>query len=178
MVRDRSIHVRSDDIEVPNLHDPQLILKGAGQHAAMCASCHLAPGMTGSELGRGMYPQPPNLSKSHMDPQDEFWIIKHGIKMTGMPAWGYIHDDPTIWSMVAFLQKLPGMTPEQYKAIGAKVPPDEDRDMGDAGHAHAHSHGEGDHDDDHAAPASGMSVMPGMTPHARVPAHAVTPDAH
>lgn len=68
MVRDRSIHARSDDIKVPNLNDPKLILKGAGQYAAMCTSCHLAPGMTHSELRAGLYPQPPNLSKIHMNP--------------------------------------------------------------------------------------------------------------
>jgi ketosteroid isomerase-like protein len=140
MVRDRSIHVRSKDIKVPNLDDPQLILKGAGQYAAMCTGCHLRPGQENSELREGMYPQPPDLSKVHIDPQDAFWVIKHGIKMTAMPAWGYSHDDPTIWSMVAFLEKLPGMTPEQYKAIVAKAPPDEDMDMDDGG-GHSHSHG-------------------------------------
>jgi hypothetical protein len=139
MVRDRSVHVRSDEIKVPNLNDPKLILKGAGQYAAMCTSCHLAPGMTHSELRAGLYPQPPNLSKIQMNPRDEFWVIKHGIKMTGMPAWGYTHDNPTIWSMVAFLQKLPGMTPEQYKAIVAKAPLDEDMGMG--GDSHSHEHG-------------------------------------
>jgi hypothetical protein len=162
-LRNRSIHVRSDDIKVPNLDDPQLILKGAGQYAAMCTGCHLRPGQENSELRKGMYPQPPNLSKVHVDPQDAFWVIKHGIKMSAMPAWGLdgSHDDPTIWSMVAFIEKLPGMTPAQYKAIVAKAPPDEDMDM-DMGSEGGHSHGEGDHDDDHAAPASGMSTMPGM----------------
>jgi hypothetical protein len=164
-VRDRSIHVRSEGIKVPNLDDPQLILKGAGQYAAMCTGCHLRPGMEDSELRKGMYPQPPNLSKVHVDPQDAFWVIKHGIKMSAMPAWGLdgSHDDQTIWSMVAFLEKLPGMTPQQYKAIVAKAPPDEHMDMGsEGGHSHSHSHGETDHDGDHAAPASGMPAMPGM----------------
>ncbi|MGH8132283.1 MAG: c-type cytochrome [Steroidobacteraceae bacterium] len=128
-VRDRSIHARSEDIKVPNLDDPKLILRGAGQYAAMCTGCHLAPGMQDSELRPGLYPQPPNLSLVHVDPQDAFWVIKHGIKMSAMPAWGGSHDDPTIWSMVAFLQKLPGMTVAQYKAIVAKAPPDVDMDM-------------------------------------------------
>ncbi|MGH9810815.1 MAG: c-type cytochrome [Terriglobia bacterium] len=128
-VRDRSIHVRSNDIKVPNLEDPQLILKGAGQYAAMCTDCHLQPGVENSEVRTGMYPQPPNLSQMHVDPQDAFWVIKHGIKMSAMPAWGGSHDDDTIWSMVAFLQKLPGMTPAKYKDIVAKSPPDEDMDM-------------------------------------------------
>ena len=107
----------------------------------MCTGCHLSPGVNDSELRVGMYPQPPNLSKVHVDPKDAFWVIKHGIKMSAMPAWGKAgHDDPTIWSMVAFLEKLPGMTPAEYKAIVAKAPPDEDMDMDDEGD-HAHSHG-------------------------------------
>jgi ketosteroid isomerase-like protein/mono/diheme cytochrome c family protein len=142
-LRDRSIHLRSAELTVPNLEDPQLILKGAGQYAAMCTQCHLKPGMKDSELRPGLYPQPPNLSQVRIDPKVAFWAIKHGIKMSAMPAWGGSHDDPTIWSMVAFLQKLPGMTPQQYKDIVAKAPPDEDMDMGDEDGG-GHSHGGGD----------------------------------
>ena len=137
-LRDRSIHLRSEDLTVPNLDDPQLILKGAGQYAAMCTGCHLSPGVDDTELRAGMYPQPPNLSRVHVDPKEAFWVIKHGIKMSAMPAWGMAgHDDSTIWSMVAFLQKLPGMSPAEYKAIVAKAPPDEDMDD-DHGATHAH----------------------------------------
>jgi mono/diheme cytochrome c family protein len=142
-LRDQSIHFRSKDLVVPNLEDPQLILKGAGQYAAMCTSCHLAPGMHDSEIRPGLYPQPPNLSQHHFDPKTEFWAIKHGIKMSAMPAWGGSHDDATIWSMVAFLQKLPNMTPQQYKDIVAKAPLDDDMDM-DSPDSHSDSHGGSD----------------------------------
>lgn len=135
-LRERSIHVRSNSLTPPNLEDPQLILKGAGQYAAMCTGCHLAPGMTDSEIRPGLYPQPPDLSKLRFDPKDEFWVIKHGIKMSGMPAWGASHDDDTIWSIVAFVHKLPDLTPAQYKAIVAKAPPDDDMDMGSAADDH------------------------------------------
>ena len=130
-VRDQSIHERSRELRPPNLDDPKLVLKGAGQYAAMCTGCHLQPGKENSEVREGMYPQPPNLSKLRLDPRDAFWVIKHGIKMSGMPAWGGSHDDATIWSMVAFLEKLPKLTPQQYKDIVARAPPDEDMDMGD-----------------------------------------------
>ncbi|MGH8325188.1 MAG: c-type cytochrome [Steroidobacteraceae bacterium] len=129
VVRDRSIHQRSKNLRVPDLEDPQLILKGAGQYAAMCTECHLAPGVNDSELRAGLYPQPPNLTRTRVDPRDAFWVIKHGIKMSGMPAWGKTHDDATIWSVVAFIEKLPGMSPQQYKAIVANAPPDEDMEM-------------------------------------------------
>ncbi|MDE2049444.1 MAG: cytochrome c [Gammaproteobacteria bacterium] len=128
-LRDRSIRARSQHIGVPSLDEPQMILKGAGQYAAMCTGCHLAPGMADSEIRPGLYPRPPNLSRVRVNPKDAFWAIKHGIKMSAMPAWGASHDDPTIWSMVAFLQKLPDMTPAQYKEIVSRAPPDEDMDM-------------------------------------------------
>lgn len=139
-LRDRSIQRRAEDIKVPNLDDPRLILKGAGQYAAMCTGCHLAPGMDDSELRVGMYPQPPNLSRIHVDPRQAFWVIKHGIKMSAMPAWGASHDDATIWSMVAFLQKLPGMSAQEYKDIVARAPPDDDMDMGAATDTDHHDH--------------------------------------
>jgi mono/diheme cytochrome c family protein len=144
MVREHSIHRHARDISVPKLDDPALISKGAGQYAAMCTGCHLAPGMRDSEIRAGLYPQPPNLSQQSVDPREAFWVIKHGIKMSGMPAWGATHDDPTIWSMVAFLQKLPGMTPAQYKDMVAKAPPDDDMDM-DMGVGKGDSHDGGSH---------------------------------
>jgi mono/diheme cytochrome c family protein len=159
-VRDRSIHVRSEHIKVPNLENPQLILKGAGQYSAMCTECHLAPGVEDSEMREGMYPKPPNLARVHVVPQDAFWVIKHGIKMSAMPAWGDSHDDPAIWSMVAFLERLPSLSPAQYKAIVAKAPPDEDMDMQDG-------HDRQDQKKDASAPA--MPAMPGMNPQASSP---------
>lgn len=139
MTRDRSIEHHTQSINMPNLDDQSLVLKGAGQYAAMCTGCHLAPGMHESELRAGLYPKPPELAEDRIDPREAFWVIKHGIKLTAMPAWGATHDDDTIWSIVAFVRKLPGLTPAQYKDIVAKAPPDEDMDMGSDKH--------GTHDD-------------------------------
>lgn len=139
ILRDRSIAVRSADLQVPDLHDSSLISKGAGQYAAMCTDCHLAPGKQKSEIRPGLYPQPPNLAQVRIAPKVAFWAIKHGIKMSAMPAWGQGHDDAIIWSIVAFLQKLPDLNAAQYKQIVAQAPPDEQMDMGtDSEHAMAH----------------------------------------
>lgn len=159
-MRERSIHVRSESLVVPPLEDQKLILQGAGQYAAMCTGCHLRPGMKNSEIRPGLYPLPPNLSQHRVDPKDAFWAIKHGIKMSAMPAWGASHDDGTIWSMVAFLQKLPGMSAEEYLDTVKRAPPDTDMDTGepdvDESKSHSHEHA---HDSDRpmgqvAAPAS------------------------
>jgi mono/diheme cytochrome c family protein len=150
-LRDCSIERRTRDIVIPDLEDPGLTLKGAGQYDAMCAGCHLAPGLDNSEIRRGLYPEPPNLSRTRIDPANAFWVIKHGIKMTGMPAWGRTHDDITLWSIVAFIGKLPEMTPVAYKEMvreartgeGMTSPGDGTGAYG--AHQHGHGHGESRH---------------------------------
>ena len=64
-LRERSMAVRAEKIEVPDLSDPAQIVKGAGNYQAMCMGCHLAPGMDQSEISKGLYPTPPNLSKGN-----------------------------------------------------------------------------------------------------------------
>jgi mono/diheme cytochrome c family protein len=113
-LRTRSIDRRASDVKVPDLTDQQSILKGAGLYAAMCASCHLAPGVKPNELSKGLYPEPPVLSKRKVDPRVGYVVIKHGIKMTGMPAWGG-HGDEQIWSLIAFLARLPDLSPKEYQ---------------------------------------------------------------
>jgi mono/diheme cytochrome c family protein len=118
--RERSIAARAKDIKVPPLDAPTLIGQGAGEYAEMCTGCHLAPGAQDNEFRQGLYPPAPELAKGGgpgAEPAQQFWIVKHGIKMSAMPAWGVTHDDATIWSIVAFLQKLPTLTPEQYTAL-------------------------------------------------------------
>lgn len=126
LTRERSIAARAASLNVPDLSDEQMILKGAGQYAAMCANCHPAPGRPKAELGQGLYPRPPDLSQAALDPRVTFWVVKHGLKMTGMPAWGPDHDDQALWNIVAFVQKLPEMSAQRYQDLVAKAPPDEE----------------------------------------------------
>ena len=127
-VRDRSIAARSRNIIVPDsLDDANRISRGAGQYAEMCSVCHLAPGMKRTEISRGLYPRAPELRrKTDLTPAKQFWIIKHGVKMTGMPAWGVTHDDEMLWDVVALLRKLPELTPEQYETLVKNAPKHEE----------------------------------------------------
>ena len=76
------------------------------------------PGRGRSELSQRLYPQAPQLAEaSDLTPAQQFWIIKHGVKLTAMPAWGKTHDDELIWDMVAFLQRLPKLSAKQYQAV-------------------------------------------------------------
>lgn len=137
-LRKRSIASASHDIEVPPLDDPQLLLSGGADYNDMCAGCHLKPGVTETDMTMGLYPSPPDLTVpperhdhdhgeeqgGHDEPQaitqQQFWVIKHGIMASGMAAFGPTHSDERIWAMVAFLQKLPELTPQQYQIITAR----------------------------------------------------------
>ncbi|MGV8991386.1 MAG: c-type cytochrome [Thiobacillus sp.] len=120
IAREKSIDQGVKGLSVPiNLADKDRIRRGAGNYDAMCVSCHLAPGMENSEIRMGLYPTPPNLSTLD-EPSTEaaarkFWVIKHGIKASGMPAWskGGIEDE-AIWDMVALLQVMPKLTQASY----------------------------------------------------------------
>lgn len=119
--RQRSVAVRAEAIEVPELSDAELIRSGAGNYEAMCVACHLAPGSGPTELSENLNPAPPNLADANRkrDPAEDFWTIKHGIKATGMPAWGQSMDDRYIWELVALLEQLPALTAMEYKTLVA-----------------------------------------------------------
>jgi mono/diheme cytochrome c family protein len=141
-VRQSSIAARARDAVPDDLGDAKRIASGAGQYAEMCGSCHLAPGMTRTEISRGLYPRAPELRRgSGLTPAEQFWVVKHGIKMTGMPAWGVTHDDGLLWDVVAFLRKMPELTAEQYQALVKSAPThDEMMQQMDMDHSHAPGH--------------------------------------
>ena len=143
-LRDRAIaHHSRNVVAPPDLGDPQRVAIGAGLYAEMCSSCHLAPGMEKTEISQGLYPQAPELARaSDLSPGEMFWTIKHGVKLSAMPAWGRTHNDTLIWDMVAFVRKLPTLTPAQYQAAIKSAPADHDETMkemnGPEGH-HGHA---------------------------------------
>lgn len=140
--REQSIARRAAAVVVPaDLAAATRIRRGAGNYDAMCASCHLAPGVAESEIAKGLYPAPPNFAKPaagrELDPDDarRFWIIKHGIKGSGMSAWSKGGmQDPEIWDLVAFLKVLPQLSPEAYRREVAAS----------GGHSHGGMAGHGD----------------------------------
>ncbi len=148
-MRDRSIEIRASGLQTPDLSEPTRVVQGAGNYNAMCVGCHLAPGMTESELSKGLYPAPPNLSKEKVEPAQAFWVIKHGIKASGMPAWGKSMSDEYMWNMAAFLQELPKLDADRYKEMVARS----------GGHHHDHGGGD-DEGADHDAHAHGSEAIP------------------
>jgi mono/diheme cytochrome c family protein len=156
VTRERSIAIRARDLEVPDLDDEELIRSGAGNYHAMCIGCHLAPEMPATELSQGLYPAPPNLAERGTagDPGATFWVIKHGIKASGMPAWGKSMGDDYIWGMVAFIERLPQLDAGQYRSLVA------------ASDGHQHGGGESDmHDHSGQHPVHAADQQPAGEDH-------------
>jgi mono/diheme cytochrome c family protein len=86
-----------------------------------CVGCHGAPGRARDGWTNGLNPSPPYLvdAPRHWRRAELFSIVRDGVKMTGMPAWGAVHSDPQIWEIVAFLEAQPYLSPAQYRQIGA-----------------------------------------------------------
>lgn len=113
--RTRSIQVRAASLVPPAGYDETALIElAAGHFADHCATCHGAPGTARSPVMDGLYPQPPNLAEAarRYTPGELFWILKNGIKMTGMPSMAS-DGDALLWNTVALLQRLPTMSDEQ-----------------------------------------------------------------
>ncbi len=134
--RENSVKSRSSSIEVPPTTGDKQIDEGFRSYREMCALCHTPPGATNSPITKGLNPVPPNLAEHAKDLSEAelFWVIKNGIRMTGMPAWGPTHEDTEIWDIVAFVKKLPDMSKDEYKALDSRL-------------EKGHSHAGGGHDD-------------------------------
>jgi mono/diheme cytochrome c family protein len=97
--------------------------EGFKEYDEMCIICHSAPGKERTLISKGLRPQPPNLAETSKQwtSAQLFWIIKNGIKMTGMPAFGPTHSDERIWSIVGFVRRLPQMSPDDFRAMEAEL---------------------------------------------------------
>ena len=115
----RSVETHTIGTKVPLLEEPWMVLKGAAHYDASCAPCHGAPGRPRSDVLRELTPHPPRLAGvvGNWDPAELFYIVKHGVKLTGMPAWPVRHRDDEVWAMVAFLRALPSLDADGYRRL-------------------------------------------------------------
>ena len=115
----QSVRLRARNIETPKLDDEQLVQHGAACFRDKCVQCHGAPGVAQSDIGKSMQPVPGPLvdAGQRWRPRELYWLTRHGIKMSGMPAWEFHLSDEDLWATVAFLARLPDLTPQQYAAI-------------------------------------------------------------
>ena len=110
----QSVERRSSDIQAPiDLGNRQQVLRGAQNFIAMCSGCHTPPGLSKTPVSTGLNPAPPDLAEiiPHRSPEEAFWVIKNGVRMTGMPAFGPTHKDEELWALVALSSKCPTPRP-------------------------------------------------------------------
>jgi len=121
MLRNRSILEHSDGIQVPNMNDEKLRKAGFPHYHETCRLCHGAPEHPPLEFASGLYPSPPSMTsggvQKALNDAEIYWIVKHGIKLTGMPAFGPTHDENELWGLVAIVKEIPQMSPEQYRQL-------------------------------------------------------------
>ena len=118
----QSVRLRARGIEPPvPLDDPRLLVRGAACFRDKCVQCHGAPGVAQESIGKSMQPLPgPLVDAVHRwKPRELYWVTRHGIRMSGMPAWQFHLADEDLWAVVAFLEKLPAMSPAQYAQAAA-----------------------------------------------------------
>lgn len=133
----RSMAWRVPHATNPHAGDQQAAAAGIHHYADTCLACHGAPGVSPKEFAKGLNPPAPNLTKSLDNRTDAelFWIVKNGIRMTGMPALGPTHTDDDIWKVVSFVRSLPTLTDEQKTKLTEAL-------------GSGHEHGQSDHDSD------------------------------
>ena len=119
----RSVIQRAKRIDVPPLDDPAQIARGAELYHLNCVQCHGGPGVAPAPFALGLLPAAANLAHTAREwrPAELFWTIRHGIKMSGMPAWAFRMSDDEIWSIVAFMRVMPTLGAEAYGAIAARA---------------------------------------------------------
>jgi mono/diheme cytochrome c family protein/cytochrome c551/c552 len=120
----RAVIRGAKDVVVPPLADETLATRGFAHYRDSCAKCHGAPGVAPEPFARGLMPMPNNLAQTALDwtPAELYWVTKHGLKMTAMPAWEFRYPDAELWAIVAFLQRLPKLTAADYAALEQRTP--------------------------------------------------------
>jgi mono/diheme cytochrome c family protein len=119
MAMERSVRFHAEEKRAPDFSDSTLLRHGYRHYRTMCVTCHGEPGENPSEVGMGLNPKAPELSKTGGKWSDSeiHWIIRNGIRMTGMPAFGETHDEKEIWGLVAFIRAMSGLSPDEYGGL-------------------------------------------------------------
>jgi cytochrome c553 len=123
LAKRRSVSVRARSIDQPALDDPALVRMGAVHFETGCRPCHGAPGLPSPITVRRMTPHPPDLARQagRWKPRELFYLVAHGVKFTGMPAWPSAARTDEAWAVVAFLGQLPGLDASGYRALAAPL---------------------------------------------------------
>ena len=108
----------------------EVVAEGMSHFADHCASCHANDGSGDTEMGRGLYPRAPDMrlpATQGLSDGELFYVIEHGIRFTGMPAWstGTKDGEASTWRLVHFIRRLSKLTAaevERMKQLNPRSP--------------------------------------------------------
>jgi mono/diheme cytochrome c family protein len=116
-VRHMAIPARARSIQNPVAETPENLRDARLHFADHCAICHANDGSGDTLIGRNLYPKPPDLRREETQKLADgelFWIIEHGVRFTGMPAFGGAHgSEQDSWKLVRLIRHLPQLTEEE-----------------------------------------------------------------
>lgn len=106
---------------------PAVLDQALHDYADHCATCHANDGSGDTQIGRGLYPKAPDMRGTQTQSLTDgeiFSIIEHGIRLSGMPAWGNgtPEGERESWGLVHFIRRLPKLTPEDIERMEALNP--------------------------------------------------------
>ena len=105
----------------PVADSPEVQAEARVHWADHCAVCHANDGSGDTEMGRGLYPPPPDMRQKDTQRKSDgvlFYVIENGIRLSGMPAWGGEgHDPQESWKLVRFIRHLPQLTAEEKREM-------------------------------------------------------------
>lgn len=100
------------NIKNPLEATPLAIAEARDHFADHCATCHGNRGDGKTQINAGLYPPAPDMREAQTQELSDgelFYIIKNGVRFTGMPGWGGSDEDN--WKLVLFIRHLPALTP-------------------------------------------------------------------
>jgi mono/diheme cytochrome c family protein len=114
-----SVRFHARSVPAPPPASAARTARGAAVYRSYCVQCHGAPGVAQADFGKAMQPVPGPLvdAAARWQERELYWITRHGIKMSGMPAWEYHLPEADIWAVVAFVEALPGLSASAYAAL-------------------------------------------------------------
>lgn len=156
---DKALERRSKDVTDPIARDAGAVARGMTHYRENCLPCHGAPGLEPAEFHEGMNPSPPDIDApalQHDTDAELFWVIKNGIRLTGMPAFGVNYKDEEIRDIVAFVRHAPQITDAERQKLKTGEGLEEHHHGGEAGEEHHH---------DEPAAAASPSPAASASPH-------------
>jgi mono/diheme cytochrome c family protein len=109
----------------PFTASPELMAEVRAHFADHCAACHANNGNGNTEIGQNLYPKAPDMrlpQTQNLTDGELYYTIHHGIRLTGMPAWGTEEKDEDSWKLVLFIRHLPQLTSAEEREMEALNP--------------------------------------------------------